>query len=461
MGYPFLYVNHGPLAPDCVGKCEELFMWFARPVTREERKRIEAITPAPLSCYWHWDAEFCYLGSEGDSYDAVIRFDYAPEPLRKRFAELDAQKDGKRWFAVFQEFDKHFAASVEIFSREVEQFANKVHEIAPLLVFWGPHQGQSEGDPWHEHSCERFADVMFDRLNSYKPIEKGGAKYLDWVRSMCSPLLVKKASRKKGASRDDERSIKVLDEQARKAMPRGVMVFCSYEEGELLEIAGLVGELIGEGKGARKQLERLAPLTQLTYLMSYEAQDARWTSWYDDPVARLRELALAVKPDEKKAVVPLLSHLAAAIAHDSPAFDRSSKKRAPQAYAVMQVGLELGEPRPSAFARAARYRRWAGDAKGALTMLQEALARSGEHKVLLKGAAKAARAAGDAEAERDLLARLARRATEPLAPRGLARALPERFLAARSLRAWPSRPRQRYDQHDVIGARQRARAPLS
>lgn len=390
MDHPFLFINHGSLDPDCIDKCEEIFAWFARDVTKAERERIEAGAPSPLRCFWHWDRQFCYFGSEGDTYDSMVMADYAPAQAREAMAKAERSGDPMAWRKAFQLLQKHHGEAVEAFSRDVERWAREVHAIVPLVVFWGPNGGDEE-DPWSRDSAARFADAMYERMRSYEPEGKSGKKYLGYIRGMCSGLLV--APKKRGGSAKDEaRAIAVLDAAAREHRPKRHVSRLSYPEHDLLTIAGQVGEFLGKKGDVEARLARLAPLTQMVYLASYEAGDRLSP---DDVVRLAAPLVGRLAEDERRSAVPLLTMMAETAVKDSPAFDRPRRKHGARAAELLRLGASLSGYNAGTCARAARYTRWGGDARGALSMVEEGLSRFGDRPVLLRAGLRAAKAAGD------------------------------------------------------------------
>jgi hypothetical protein len=185
--FPFLFVQHGTPDADSVGKCEEVFLWFRAPVAPADRARIAARVPSPLQHFWHWDREFCYFGSEGDSYEFAVLHDYTPEPVRTALRAADPARDPKAWHRAFQQATARFDEAVAAFAADLDRWLREVHAIAPIAVFWGP-DGTPEDDPWHQWSVAAFADVMADRLQQYVP-DRDGAKTLGWIRDRCAHTL--------------------------------------------------------------------------------------------------------------------------------------------------------------------------------------------------------------------------------------------------------------------------------
>ena len=401
--FPFLYVQHGSPDPECVGKCEEVFLWFRGPVAPGDRARIAAGAPSPLRHFWHWDREFCYFGSEGDTYEFAVLADYTPEPARSALRAADPTRDPKAWHRAYEQATARFGEAVEAFAADLDRWLATVHAIAPIAAFWGP-GGTPDDDPWHRWSVGAFADVMGERLRRYVP-ERGGAETLAWIRDRCAPLLVA-ASRGDGREADDARAVEALDAACRRGRPRAYVPRLSYDEAEVLRHGELVAGFVGDGRDWSARLERLAPLSQLTLLASYDVDHARLRRAYPDLPARLRALVEGLAPDERRAALPLLVMLAQTLTRDTPAFDRRRRRAGALAAQVLRVGYDQPGCRGATFARAARYLRWAGLAREARAMAEEGLFRYGERRTLVRAAMRAARATGDEKAARRYEARL-------------------------------------------------------
>ncbi|MFO0608385.1 MAG: hypothetical protein U0324_34785 [Polyangiales bacterium] len=386
MTYPFLYVNHGVPDVESVGKCEEVFLWFERAVTPAERARVMQGCPAPIAHFAHWDDTFCYFGSDGDSYESTLLFEYAPKALREGFERTSPGRDVKAWRAAHARLQDSLSASVARFADEVERWVRGVHDVVPVALFWGP-TGGPEDDPWHADSVARFAEVMYERVGACRPATRAGKTYLGFIRTICDDLLVAPPAKD---ARGDARSVATLDAAAAKALPRRYVSRLSYQEHDLLAVGELVARYLGDAPDDAARFARLAPATRLVYLASYAASSRRAVDRLADPAGAVRALVAALPPEADRAAVPLAVMMASTMAHDTPGFDRPRKKHAARAAAVLS--MVLGHPRCTAgtWARCARYQRWAGARDDAAATLRAALARYGEKPVLLRAMARAA-----------------------------------------------------------------------
>ncbi|MDB4932085.1 MAG: hypothetical protein JWM10_4569 [Myxococcaceae bacterium] len=398
--YPFLFINHGTPDVESVGKCEEVFLWFRAPVGAAERRRIQAAVPSALQRFWHWDREFCYFGSEGDSYEFAILMDFSPEPARAALRAADPARDPKGWHRAYRAATARFDEAVAAFAADLERWLLEVHALSPIAAFWGPH-GTPDDDPWHQWSVAAFSDVMADRLARYAP-ERGGRESLDWIRDRCAHLLTAAPA----AGADDAVAVAALDAACRRGRPKQYVPRMSYDEGEVLRHGELVAAFVGDGADWRARLERLAPLTQLTLLASYDVDHARLLRAYPALPERARALVEALAPDERRAALPLLVMLAQTVTRDTPAFDRRRRRSGELAAQILRAGFDQPGCRGATFARASRYLRWGGRAREARALAEEGLFRYGERRTLVRAALKAARAMGDEKAARKYEARL-------------------------------------------------------
>lgn len=401
--HPFLFVGHGTPDVDSIGKCEEVFLWFRGPVAEADRARVMAGVPSPLHDVLHWDREFCYFGSAGDSYDWSVVMDYTPEPERSALRAADPTGDAKAWHRAYHAASDRLAEAAAAFAEDLDRWLLGVHAVAPIAAFWGV-SGAPEDDPWHRWSVARFPDAMADRLARHEP-DRGGAEYLRWIKSRCAPLFVAPAKKRRAAD-DDARAVATLNDACREGRPMEHVPRLSYAEGEVLRHGELVAGFVGKGDDWAERLERLAPLTQLTFLASYDVDHARLARVYPSLPERLRVLVEGLAPDERRAALPLLVMTAQTITRDTPAFDRPRRRHGELAAHVLRVGYDQPGCRGATYARTSRYLRWAKRHAEARATAEEGMFRYGERRTLLRAAWKAARAMGDDEAARRYEARL-------------------------------------------------------
>lgn len=394
MSFPFLWINHGTPDLESVDKCTEVFLWFARPVAEREREEIMRGCPEPVAYVWGWGDSFCYFGSRGDSYDSTVLWKYAPRELveaqEKAIAARDSAKMRSTGVALFNAMSE----AIDGFVLDLERWITHVHNTVPIALFWGV-SGTPDDDPWHTDSVARIDAVMSEKLRAFSSKNKGERQLFAWIQSRCAPLLVTAKKRKKASAASapsDSALIETLDAMAARALPRKYVSRLSYEESALLELGACVDDFVHDGRDFERRLRSLAPSTQLAYLASYAAERRRSLDRIEDPINFVSALCKSVAEKQQRAVVPLVVMMASAELHDTPAFDRARRARAPRAAKLLSIALSHPRCRAGTFARASRYLRWAGEREEALRVARDGLARFGERPVLLRALARAERA---------------------------------------------------------------------
>ena len=394
--YPFLFPNHGPIDPECIGKCAELWMWFARDVTPAERKKIEERAPPPLSCFMGWDRRFAYFGSAGDSYDAEVIQHYCPPELVTAIAEATSNQDWTRVGKLYQKAQDHFDEAAVAFAMDVERWAREVHEIAPLVVFFGPHGGGGDDDAWHRHSQRALGRVMLPVLAEYQASAEG-KRCFGYIKKVVQGHLSRHADE---VDLDELRpglmaSIEDGYRSADLSVPFGRLL--SSSDAPLQHLGANVQRALSDlPDGERRAwIERLSPFARLCYLASYSAAGSRDLDRFGDLPSYLRGL-LAELPRERAHLGPwLLLWTAETLAQDTCAFDKKKRdtSRAGDAAQVLDVALELPGAVAWMWAEAVRYRSWAGRHQEAIEVARRALARFPHDRMIAADAVAAAKAA--------------------------------------------------------------------
>lgn len=403
MTFPFLYIEHGAISPECVDKCEEVFFWFSRPITQQERDKIMKDCPPPLSHVWHWDSEFVYFGSAGDTYEFEVIEGYIPKALKPKLDQLRKPEQYMEYYKLTQQYKDE---AIEAFTEHLERWVEQVHKIAPLLLFWGP-RSDDESDEWNQWSEANFSEIMADRLKNYK-VQEDGEEYFGWIKDRCRALIVASSKSKKSAkpqekspapkgaksSKTDnkksgtDKAKESIEDGCRAHRPTRLIERLTSDEGHLLELAQSISVYIGKTKTRWATLETFSPLAQLIYLASYQCEDEGAFHHYSPISKRIKALIGKVRADEKASVLHLVRMTAQTITHDSPAFDGYEKKHAAIAAELMQMAMPFGKPTPGTYARTARYLRWAGDLKGAQQMITQAEKKYGARPVLQRASAR-------------------------------------------------------------------------
>lgn len=398
MKYPFLFVNHGVPDVDCVDKCEEVFLWFARPVAPSEREAVMRGCPAPIAYVWHWDESFCYFGSDGDTYEATLLFGYAPPALRAEAERPPKKGDAKGWRRSFERLSATLPASLTRFAGEVERWVRGVHEVVPVVLFWGP-SGAPDDDPWHVDSLARFSEVMYARLDACRPSTRAGKGYLAFIRERCDDLLIAPAAPSARDRAADARAVATLDARAARALPRRYVSRLSYDEEAVHAVGELVARHLGDGPDADARLAALAPATRLVYLASYAAESGRALDRLADPAETVRALVATLPPEAERAVVPLVVMMASNMVHDTPGFDRARRGQSRRAAALLATVLDHPRCTAGTWARASRYWRWSGALAAAAATARAGIARYGERVTLRRALDRATGGAPEAPSD--------------------------------------------------------------
>jgi hypothetical protein len=392
--YPFLFLNHGPIDPEAIGKCEELWMWFSRDVTPAERKKIQKRAPAPLSCFLGWDRRFAYFGSAGDSYDGEVISKYGPPELVARIEEATRDEQWDEVATLYGEAMEHLDEAVVAFAADVDRWAKEVHAIVPLVVFYGPHGGG--GDGWHEHSKRALGRTMLPLFAEYRA-DAAGETYLGYIKRLVNAYL--------GAHADEidlgdlrPGMLAALDDTCRTTELRVPFErLLSSSDAPIQSLGVNVAQALEGLPDAERRawLERLGPLARLAYLASYSAAGTKDLDRVGDLPAYLRAL-IAELPAERAHLAPwFVLWTAETLAQDTCAFDKKKRdtSRAGDAVRVLDVALALPGATAPMWAEAVRYRSWAGQHEDALATAQRGLAAFPYDRLLATEAVAAAKVA--------------------------------------------------------------------
>lgn len=391
--FPFPWLHHGPFETESLDKCEEVFLWFERPVTVDERARIEAGCPAPLADVYAWGDTWVYFGSPGDSYDSLIRFGYAGLAEDASVEELQA----------LYEDDDALNRAVDAFAEALEAWVRKAHTIVPIAFFFGP--SATDPDAWGRWSEAKVRE-LWTRVSAVAPAaeeedDAHPARYLGYIRGIVARLVAEHGDPAEVAA-----ELYALDGI------RGPVHRLSYEESRLHTNGSLLSRALGKGKGRAKKLATWPPYIQLAYLASYTALDEEDLTTFEDPVATLRTLVDALPPERQPAGAHLLAFIADAWVHNTPAFNKPRKKYAKLATAILELACSRPEATAEMFVNATGYADLAHEPAWMLALGQAGLARFPSEPLLWSNTITAARLVGDEELEHTLAEALL---TAPLA----------------------------------------------
>lgn len=387
--YSFLFLNHGEIDTHSVGKNEECYIWFSRPLSDNEREEIVERCPPPLTGIFAWGDRFAYFGSGGDTYDFDILACYGGAAWRALERRLMAEEGlDEEEYAPYIEDRSGEAPAIDIaeiddkdieqaiddlknicvsrFTQDLEAWSRHVNALVPIVVLKGP-AGTSRDDPWHvySHSClhEALDDVVEHmRVNpwlySLAKLSEGdhdeddedddglghdwrmvqvprrdqaryfGYLFCDLVRRVAAdPSSRYRSSAGRQQLLDIIEIVYALD---------GIfepVSQLSHSEGLLQSNSSLIlRALEGLPPDRREQAIRaFSPYVQLAYLASYNAQDAGDLELFDDLGQHLATLAEAIPPDRDCVITSLVSMIAHNLIHASAAYREPSKDDASRA----------------------------------------------------------------------------------------------------------------------------------
>lgn len=385
--FPFPWLHHGPIEPEYLDKCEEVFLWFERPVSPAERVAIEAGCPAPLADVYAWGDTWVYFGSPGDSYDALIRLGYGGLAADASVEEIRA----------LYEDDEAIGRAVVAFAADLEAWVRKAHGVVPIAFFFGP--SGTDRDAWGKWSEAKVRDV-WTRVNAVPatPAEaddENPARYLGYIRGIMARLVAEHGDPAEVAA-----ELYALDGI------HGPIERLTHDESRIHTNGGLLSKALGKGKGRAKALAAWPPYVQLAYLASYTALHEEDLARFDDPVATLRALADALPADRQAAGAHLLAFIADAWVHNTPAFPKPRRKYARLATEILALACARPDATAEMFVNAGGYADLAGDPRTMLTLGMAGLARFPTEPLLWSNTITAAHLVGDVDLERRLVEQL-------------------------------------------------------
>lgn len=148
--FPFLYLNHGPLNLDSIGRCDGAYLGFAGPVPEAMKRRIRDACPEPIRGTASFLDNLLSIESPDDSYGFDIIEVYGSDTEK-------AQDSG--WPEISQ-------ATADRFTAAVEEWVAQVHSMCPLVFVMGPGNTDLE-DPWNRHSKKNFCSVFIPFIDSF------------------------------------------------------------------------------------------------------------------------------------------------------------------------------------------------------------------------------------------------------------------------------------------------------
>lgn len=368
--YPFPWVYHGSISPDCLDKCEELFLWFARPLTKKEIAKIEKNCPIPVADFMAWGDRWAYFGSPGDTYDTLVISTYGDVPA-------DATADD--WMAIYNDGVK-IADAIDRFQAALEAWLLEVHAIVPILFFYGPNT--DEHDAWADWSVTQVG-TLWDEvkgLEADEDDEYGPGQFLAYIQKITAGLMAEHA----------DPAVVVADLYARDGL-QGYVSRLSYQESTLHTNGAALGKALAQGA----RLEDFPTYVQLAYLASYDALGRKALVGMADPIGTLHNLVEALPIERSDMGTPFLLLIADNLVHQTPAFTRPLKKHARLAARVLALAADRRDANAQVYVNGSAYAEWAKEPRLMLNLAQKGLAHFSDVPLLWNNAIAAANHLGD------------------------------------------------------------------
>jgi hypothetical protein len=146
-GFPFVYLNHGPLDPDSFNKVDAAWIAFAEPVSDDVLAALVNACPAPLQGFFRADDAIFYCETGGDHYEIMVREEYGADD------------------------DSVSAEGAAAFSADVEAWVRGIHEQVPIAFVIGPGRPIDDGNAaigaWALWSEQQLVSVVIPWLERY------------------------------------------------------------------------------------------------------------------------------------------------------------------------------------------------------------------------------------------------------------------------------------------------------
>jgi hypothetical protein len=415
--FPFLFFGHGELDPESIDKCEEVSLWFERAPTLSERKRIVAGCPPPLQAF-SWGDRFCYFGSPGDSYDALVAETWGDASYREAIAAMNAAFDqGDYSYADLPDPYEQIAKAMPAYAEALDRWVAEVHAIVPILFFFGPN-GADPDDAWNRWSERNIAPAVAAVLAHQgelpwlalgeaagdEPVppapeagKPGKAPKVD--KYLVATLPRSEAARYFGYIRDRvlRMGFDAADDAGKRAAIElvygddgvaGPVSRLSLQEHAIQHNSEMVAKYLGKSKTTARwaRLAELSPWVRLAWLASYDASKAKDLLKHPDAVGLVGEALNALPPDRAAAGAGIVLMIANNLCHVSPAFAKVDKQHAGLAADLLALAIDRPEAHEEVWLHAATFAEWAGRDEQAMAVGERAARRFPTHREILSGA---------------------------------------------------------------------------
>lgn len=154
--YPFLFLNHGTLLLESIGKCDGAYVGFVEDVPEDKMHPLLDECPEPIKGFASYTGNLLAIESPGDVFNyMVIECFGTPE-------EVAASQTANH--------PEVSQATVDRFHAAVETWAKAMHAMHPLRFIMGP--ARAEDSEWGTWSRQKFTETVvpfLEELSSRHP----------------------------------------------------------------------------------------------------------------------------------------------------------------------------------------------------------------------------------------------------------------------------------------------------
>ncbi|HAX50296.1 MAG TPA: hypothetical protein PK850_10780 [Ignavibacteria bacterium] len=140
--YPFIYINHGKPLDIYSFQGEKYFVFcFKEKISSETAEAVENIVPEVLAGSVIWSGNLLMLYSMSDEDEITGHY------LAKKGESYEADYSNKMFLELFAEF-----------ANDIESWAKKTNEVAPLDFFIG--MNRISGSKWDKYSDKKLPEII-------------------------------------------------------------------------------------------------------------------------------------------------------------------------------------------------------------------------------------------------------------------------------------------------------------
>lgn len=410
--YPFIYLNHGAINPESIGKNEEIFIWFKREVTKKEQKKIIKNCPPPLNCVLCWGKEFLYFGSGGDTYDFEIMQTYASEESMAFNQLEDMEEEEMEEYLAETDFESTYETAMQkaipIYTKALEDWIMEVHEIVPIVFFNAPNNPE-EQDDWAVWSEEHLYNATLPYIKNYKEkypqifeCENEELRFFGYIFNFLCHYI----------KTENRVLAEVLSE----------IEFCfdldgidsafdrlNMEDSQLQGNANMLLKVLSHLSKEERvmHISKLKPYTQFAYYASYASSQNNDILANEKPIELLQKLIKDLPPSKKDIISTYLRFAGENLVRIGPGFSkRKDTTHAGLAAEILELSLLYGDSKET-FINCAAFYDWQKDYKSMLRVSLEGLKKFKNNNVLITNILYSAEKCG----EKDIVAQYVHKKT--------------------------------------------------